>query len=87
VSSKRRSGQSAADFLKRAQVHGYYMDTVEKLAVEFIRPLRGPWVRVRSIKSGLKYNAERVNLRELNEMEVLAYMVDDSPEEVEGKEG
>jgi hypothetical protein len=85
--SKRKKKGAAAEFLKRAQIHGFYMDLEKKWAVEFIRPLRGPWIRVRTVKDGLKYNALMDDLQELNEMEVLAHMVDDTPEEVRGKEG
>jgi hypothetical protein len=63
------------------------MDLAKNLAVEFIRPLGKVYMRVRVIKTGLKYNANKDDLQELNEMEVLAYMVDDSPEDEEGIEG
>lgn len=76
-----RRGRSAAKarlraFLNQAQSEdgGYYKHTPTKRPVDFIRPLGGPWVRVKDMRNGETKNVHFEDLVPLPEMEVLGLM-------------
>jgi hypothetical protein len=61
------------DFLTHAQsdLGGFYEDMASR-PVEFLRPLKRPYVRVRYMDTGEKTNIHFEDLRPLNELKVLA---------------
>lgn len=61
-----------AEWIKANRENGYYRDTVKMRPVELLRPLRGPYVRVRDMETKEKWNMDYRKLTPLSEMEVLA---------------
>jgi len=63
-------------FLEHAQsdAGGYYEIQDTGRPVEFVRPLRGPFVRVQDMRDKTKTNVHFEDLKPLNEMAVLGYM-------------
>jgi hypothetical protein len=94
-SNSRLSGKYKA-FLDHAQSEagGFYEELDNERPVEFLRPLKCPFVRIQDMRNKEKRNVHFEDLRPLNEMQVLGYMTwteDDErratgPETVETRE-
>jgi hypothetical protein len=72
----RRNSRKYQEFLEQAQSEtgGFYEETTNERPVEFLRPLKCPFVRVQDMRNKEKRNVHFENLTPLNEMKVLAYM-------------
>jgi hypothetical protein len=72
------------EFLEQAQADdgGFYENIVDERPVEFLRPLRCPFVRVKDMRSKVKTNVDFRTLTPLNEMKVLALMTWTEEDEV-----
>lgn len=70
-------------FLDQVQSNtgGYYEELGTERPVEFMRPLKCPFVRIRDMRSKEKRNVHFETLNPLNGMEVLAYMTWDDEDE------
>ena len=60
------------NWIKENRENGYYTDMSRKRRVALIRPLAGPYVRVRDMETKEKWNVDYRKLAPLSEMEVLA---------------
>lgn len=80
----RRRKEDLAAFIQKNTDHSYYShvkyerskkDDVER-CVSMIRPLGGPFVRVRDMETGEKFNVSFYELKPLNEMRALALFME-----------
>ena len=72
---RQREREAFERFLVEAQSNtGGYYELPTGRPVEFLRPLKSPFVRIRDMRDGSKTNVHYETLTKLNEMSVLAYM-------------
>jgi len=85
MSRRSNAAEAKRIFLDQAQSNtgGYYKHIESGKCVEFIRPLAGKYMRVRDMRTGLKFNCSHHLLQPLNEMQVIAMQLLDEEDESE----
>ena len=66
-------------WVEKAQETDYFLYEEKNRPVEFVRPLGTGWVRVRDVGTNEKFIVSYHKLKPINELDVLAFMIDDNP--------
>ena len=74
--TRRRAFQK---WVEKAKETDYFLFEDKKRPVEFIRPLGTGWVKVRDVGTNEKFVVSYFKLKPIKELDVLAFMVDDTP--------